>query len=117
MKTLYDLEVGDRVQIFEPYRRNGKSGGEDGVVTKKGRLLITVTHVGYDRGVQYRMENGRANDGYGHSYIRTPEQAAESIHRSELQSRLFELGIRFDLGVRPSSTKLEALIKVMEETE
>jgi hypothetical protein len=116
--SLYDLNPGDRVQIFHSYgRKKPGDGGDDAVVVKKGRVLITVTPVGYHREEVFRMETGRANDGYGHSYIKTPEQVEHDIRESAVRSRLHELGVRFELGVRPSIEQLEAIIKIMEESE
>lgn len=115
MSDLYDLEVGDRVQIFDRYSKSSGPHGRDGVVIKKGRVLITVCPVGIPRSDVYRMDTGRINDDYGHSYIKTPEQAVRDAYERDVRDKLYSLGVRFDYGVNPSISKLEAIIKVMEE--
>lgn len=117
MRTLYDLKPGDRVQVFISYKRNQPRGGDDGEVVKVGRKLITVKY-GWGTTV-FRMENGRANDRFGHTYIRTPEQVEEMNRRTDLLSRLKALGLEPVSYPRTeiSTDKIEAIVKIMEEPE
>jgi hypothetical protein len=113
-RSLYDLKVGDRVQVFESFRRQPQ-GGLDATVVKVGRKLITVKY-GHCESV-FRLENGRINNDYGHSWIRTVEQAAEDLRRKELVQRLRDGGVDLRVGTQFAMETLEALVNVVDQAK
>lgn len=125
MKTLYDLQVGDRVQVFGTNRRNPRQpkGGWDGVVTKKGTKLITVKYPGEYQGQVFRLDTGQWNNkDYPSWYIiKTVEQAADDIARDEAFEKLRELFKKIGLEVRTIGYRLtsttETLRKLAEAME
>jgi hypothetical protein len=117
--SLYDLKVGDRVQVFENCgRRSGQpEGGWDGEVIKAGRKLLTVK---WGRGEEvFRLDTGQYNSkSYPHFYrVKTVEQAAADLRRQGLLNKLNEMGleIRFHHKSEFTTDKLEAVVKVLEE--
>jgi hypothetical protein len=109
---LYQLKVGDRVQVFSVNgpRRGQPKGGEDGTVTKVGRKLVTVEY-GYGSKV-FRMEDGSINDDYGHVHIKTVEQAAEDLRRGDALDQLREAGVVIQFDRKFSTETLEALAEI-----
>jgi hypothetical protein len=123
--SLHDLEVGDRVQVFETDSRNTgqPKAGWDGVVTKKGTKLITVEYPGEHLGRVFRLDTGQWNNkDYGYWYqIKTVEQVADEIARDEAFERLSELLKKVGLEVRTIGYRLttttETLRKLAEAME
>jgi hypothetical protein len=115
--TLADLKAGDRVQVFDVngLRMGQPKGGLDGTVVKVGRKLITVQY-GHSYTKVFRLEDGRANDDYGHQCIKTPEQAAEDARRVELVQRLRDGGLEVRNGQRLSTRALEAVAQALDES-
>jgi hypothetical protein len=117
--SLYDLKVGDRVQVFESNgRRSGQpEGGWDGEVTKKGNKLLTVKWRWSE--TVFRLDTGQFNSkSYSHFYhVKTVEKAAADLRRNGLLGKLRNLGleIRFDRKSEFTTDKLEAVVKVLEE--
>jgi hypothetical protein len=87
------IKVGDRVQVFDSYRRSDPNGS-DGTVTKVGRRLFSVT-LGWGRELVFRLENGHLNDkNFGYqTYVMTPEQVEMRNRLSHAENRLKELGL------------------------
>lgn len=115
VNPLADLKVGDRVQVFDVNgsRMGQPRGGWDGTVVKVGRKLITIQYGNHYTQV-FRLDSGRANDAYGHLWIKTSEQAAEDARRGELIQRLRDGGLEIRVGARVSTSMLEALIKALD---
>jgi hypothetical protein len=117
---LYALKPGDRVQVTDVNgpRMGQPKGGWDGTVAKVGRTLIHVNYPGghYNRPTAFRLDDGRANDDYGHQHVWTVEEMAERTRRSELTERLREYGIQFDHRSRTehSIETLAALAAVLD---
>jgi hypothetical protein len=108
--------VGQKVKVFDVNgpRMGMPVGGWDAVVTKVGRKLVTVKHEGeWGIGEQYRMEDGQANDGWGHRSIKTLEQADDSERRSRATVVLRKAGIE-TYRVRLTATQLEAIVAILE---
>lgn len=84
-----------------------------GRVLKVGRKLVTVEDQwGWPR--QYRMEDGRANDRYGHAWIQTREQYAEEMARSALLDALLKRGVT----VRGySNNALNAILAILDNDD
>jgi len=110
MTDLSEVRVGDELLLFS-------SSG----VSRKHRT-VTVTKVGperiyaeeFGRTTAYRTGTGVIIDGYGDSYLITPEQHAEKMRRKELMDKLAGFGINVTI-LSLSVEKLEALVAVMEE--
>ena len=108
--------VGQKVLIRDINRRRD-GGPTESVITRVGRKLVYIEQ--YGREVAYRIEDGRKNDNYGHSWLQTPEQYVEEMHRDALWSRLNAAGLRLELGMshKVSTDKLERVVAIMEETD
>lgn len=117
MTSLYDLKVGDRVQVFEQWSRNVPRGGWDGEVIKKGTKLVTVRYHGHES--IFRLETGSLNDKdfSSHARIRTVDQAQEHLRRSELITAMHELGFRFTNRADMATEKIEAVVRALKEFE
>lgn len=116
--SLYDLKPGDPVKVFDVNgRRYGQpEDGVDGEVVKVGRKLITVKHSRWNTQV-FRLENGIANDNYGHQWIRTLEEAADLIRRAELRQSMRKLGLEIKIGRSFSTDTMEKLVQVLENAK
>jgi hypothetical protein len=115
--SLYDLKVGDRVQVFDVNgsRLGQPKGGYDGTVVKMGRKLVTVK---YDHGESvFRLETGQANDAYGHQHLRTVEQAAEDLRKTEAMQQLREVGLDVQRDRRRdfSVDTLKKIVEIVKE--
>lgn len=122
--TLADLQVGDRVQVFDVNgaRRGQPKGGWDGTVVKIGRKLIYITYAGSRGGRSgdgdaFRIDTGQRNDDYGHQHIKTIEQAAENQRRGDAIERLRNGGLELTRRVEISTETLEALVAVLNNEE
>lgn len=121
MASMEGVAVGTEVMFFSQYRQ--KSGGEPYIVTKVGRkLLYAALKSQYERGpgmyrdFPFRIESGVANDGYGHSELRTYEQVEAGNLRERLLKEMKELGLELT-PYKPSATDLvtnEALVQILK---
>jgi hypothetical protein len=115
--SLYDLKVGDRVQVFEQWSRNVPAGGWDGEVVKVGTKLITVKYE-YREWV-FRLETGQVNDknfSY-HARIETVEQVQEDMRRSQLTDSLQELGLQLTRTNSLTTDQIETVVRALGGTE
>ncbi|ONK10349.1 hypothetical protein [Streptomyces sp. MP131-18] len=107
-----NVKVGDTLLL-----RDGPKLDEVTVV-KVGRTLVHVRK--YGRPMPFRMSDGGLNErmfGYG-MWLTTPEIEAERERAAALEDRLKEFGIALRFGYsKPSTAKLEALLKVMESED
>lgn len=110
---LTQVKVGDRLIQTAPF---SKTEPNDVYVTKVGRKLLTIEQ--YGRPVQFRIESGELNDrNYPyHSHVYTPEFYARKLYREELESRLQDLGLRFQ-GFSDRKISNEAFEKIIEIVE
>jgi len=117
--ALADLKPGDRVQVFDVNgSRNGQpKGGWDGIVTKVGRKLITVTYNGSHRPKAFRLDDGRANDNYGHQHIETVEQATENLRRADILTKLRVGGLELTHRVKIDTDTLAAVLAVLNQSD
>lgn len=60
-------------------------------VVKVGRTLVYIEE--YGRPTAYRIDTGVRNDAYGHTWIKTKEQAQDDADRTAAISRLRDLGL------------------------
>lgn len=118
-RSLDELEVGDRVQVFTSYRRGQPKDGYDGTVMKVGRVLIQVQYGGSTSWTPFRMDTGIINDNYGQVRIKTPEQVKEDNEYRDLSERLRKGGLREEaIGrSRLSAETLRAVVEVLERQE
>ena len=90
---------GQEVLIFNVNRRDGREG-LPGKVVRVGRTLFQVVQDGQatPETENFRMEDGRANDGYGHAFVLTPEEAGDRDRRSAAVEEIREAGLDFRTG-------------------
>jgi hypothetical protein len=118
MSNLEGVKVGDELVITSAHRKT-QPGEEPRTVTvhKVGRTLVHVLrYAGHsDKGTDtYRIENGIANDNYGHSELWKPEDWKAEQRREELDEALRKHGVEaWRRGPKPVAV-LEALLDVME---
>ncbi|MEV4672798.1 hypothetical protein AB0K34_14170 [Actinomadura sp. NPDC049382] len=107
-----DLRVGDEVRVFDQNgRRMGQpDAGWPGTVTKIGRLLVTIEYRG--KSAQFRLDTQVVNDGYGHRYFKTLQQAARHQRLGRALYTLHEHQIRLAVGHRLTLEQIEALADV-----
>lgn len=121
--ALAALKPGDRVQVFSVNgsRIGQPKGGWDGIVVKVGRKLIYVDHPGSHKGPggqAFRLDDdGRANDDYGHEWIMTVEQAAQSQRRDEVIEDLRACGLELTRRAEIDTDTLEAVLAVLNHTK
>lgn len=115
--SLYDLRVGDRVQVFEQWSRNVPPGGWDGEVVKVGTKLITVRY-NHTESV-FRLETGQINDKKysSHARIKTVEQVEEDLRRGQLIEAMRGLGLQLTNRSEMSTEKIEAVVRTLREFE
>jgi hypothetical protein len=102
---MLDVKVGDEVVVFDA---NGPRRGRLGVVASVGRKYFTIGRE------QFRLDDGRINDGYGHRWVKTLSEAAEIARREAATKALRESGIDLRLGYRHTVEQLEALAEVVK---
>lgn len=114
--TADEIKVGDTVKVFDV---NGKRLGQptdgwDGIVTKVGRKLVTIEYLRQSK--QFRLEDGSANDTWGHQHFKTLEQAAlnERRRRAIQVLRTYDVELRLGGGKVPLEL-IEALAAVCEQ--
>lgn len=85
--------------IRRDVNENRYGGPTEVTVVKVGRTLVHVTGRGrYGRTETFRIEDGRANDNYGHGWIQTQDEHAEEKWRDAQIARLTAHHLRFDAG-------------------
>lgn len=117
VSDLSGVAVGDELLLFGHY--DGSGEGRPVVVVKVGRKLLHVDwpDAKYPSPDTYRIDSGRRNDNYGHTYVRTYAQAAAWAERSRLSAALHDAGINFRLGRTPSLATMRAILAAMESDE
>lgn len=108
MGNLEGVVVGDTLILSGSNMRGRRT---EVTVTRVGRKYV---YVGRSR---YRMDTGTEADGYGHTSLRTPAQAAEAYRRTEMLAELEERGL---VPVRYarcglSMAQLERVLEVLRE--
>lgn len=102
------FEVGQQVWVYDRY---GRGGPKAATVSKVGRTLVTVG-VGH-QAMQYRMETGYVNDGFGHSWIKTAKQRTDDERQRDLVAELKSAGIELRLGHRMPLELMEDIAAVV----
>ncbi len=82
-------------------------------VVKVGRKLMSVADR-HGRTTEYRMEDGRRNDAYRHSWVQTADEVGATERRAVVMSRLHAMRL-YDMGLQGFS--LEALTAVADLLE
>lgn len=120
MKTLKDVKVGDRVLLVgsTPFSEKRKRAPEEREVVKVGRTLLHVDtpDASYPSPSTYRIENGRANDGYGHSSICTRDEYEHEQRQAEAAEEMHRLGVEVRLGRRLTLEQTEAVVAALRAT-
>lgn len=113
MSDLSGVKKGDTVIVHSMNRRTPPV---EGLVEKAGPKLL---HVRYRSSVEtFRRENGRKNDGYGHTWINTPEQHEVAKRRSSALKTINASGLYFKLSADSwSLDRLEALAEFLRTQE
>lgn len=105
--------VGQRVWLYDVNDRANR-GPESVVVTKVGRKLVTIEGK-YGYTATHRIETGRKNDDYGHTWIKTDDERAADDRREAAVKRMHAHGLRFDYGARRHSTEaIEAICDLLD---
>ena len=107
-------EVGQQVWVYDVNRTEGSLGRppEPATVVKVGRRLVTVAISGsYQK--TFRIENGVANDQYGHQWIRTDDERAARERHAELVAALRAHRVVLDFGCRLTVDDLERLVAAL----
>lgn len=109
------VKVGDRVQVFDRYRKNYPNGS-DGTVTKVGRKLFSVT-LDWGRELVFRLENGQLNDkNFGYqTYVMTPEQVEIRNATTDARDRMKALGLEERTGY--NRLTLDQMLRVIAALE
>jgi len=111
-RGLQGVKVGDTlVRSGHNVRRD-----EEVTVTRVGRKLLYVEM--YGREFPFRIETGVANDNYGHDWLRTPAQVAESRRRTLALVELRGLGFQpvgFSTAGDVATETLERVVSVLRE--
>jgi len=113
MADLTGVAVGDVLKLYSSGTR-GRT--VDVPVTRVGRKYLYITQ--YGRECPFRISNGIAADGYGHSSVRTPAQHAEAQRRTELLAEIYAGGLQPSQHPRVSLTtaQLEAVAAALRTT-
>ncbi|MGW7100444.1 beta barrel domain-containing protein [Streptomyces sp. NPDC054838] len=112
--SLEGVKPGDELLLVQRYDK----GREPGAVTvhKVGRTLVHIVRYqgrpenGTDA---YRIEDGRKNDGFGHSYLIRREEYEEGQRLGRLRDALRQRGVRFE-GDAPGPEVLQALLDALD---
>lgn len=117
-ENLTGVRVGDELLLIDSYGRPPKPTPVR--VHKVGRTLVHVLRnpdrpeLGTDA---YRIEDGVAHDGYGHSQVVTRAHWEQECRRSALEAALRERGVEtWRKGPKPVPV-LERLLAVLEDAE
>jgi hypothetical protein len=89
--------VGQRVWVYDVNDRRG-NGPIEGTVEKVGRTLIHVRYVTWGDPVPFRMDTGRANDNYGHQWIKSDAKKALDERRDAALKVLYGHGLEIKMG-------------------
>ena len=111
--------VGQEVVIrnVNEHRRYWTDGQPPcGVVTKVGRKLVTVEDP-YGNPKTYYIEDGQANDKWGHAWIQTKEAFAAQERRTELVHALRKTGLFDAYYPKLHTDTLEAILQVITVME
>lgn len=116
--NLSGLKRGDPVRVFERFRSRGTpEGGFQGKVHSVGRkYLVAVYQTGGSREqtCQVRIADGQSPDQWGHYTVQTPEEVEARLVRQRHEETLRSVGLRIDIGKRPSDGLLAALAADVE---
>lgn len=112
MKSLKDVKVGDEVVLRDVNRREPATVR----VTRIGRKLIYVRH--YGRELAFRLEDGVANDRYGHASLRTHEEEQACVERDYLITELRRHGVEVTglLARGLTNDQLGRILAIAEES-
>lgn len=107
-KTPADWIVGETVIIKDVNRP-----AREGRIEKVGRTLLHVSDSRYPswKPETYRIEDGRANDQYGHRWVVTPEEDAAAAEYAGLVKQLRDAGIT--LGQQARHWPVEVLYSLV----
>jgi len=114
------LTVGQEVRVFDVNgRRMGyPDEGKVGHVVKVGRKLVTIsTGEGRWSEQQFRIDEQRANDNYGHQWFRTLEEHALDERRRHAIEKLNAHKVMLDAGHALTLEQIEALASVLTDAD
>lgn len=114
--TANDLHVGQEVVLYDVNRRKDAPRPR-GTITKVGRKLVTIRGNWGGRPRQYRIDEQRINDNYGHSSFATLEQDAASEQRRADLAVLSRHGFKLEWNAKPSDDDLRAVAAILEQRE
>jgi beta-lactamase superfamily II metal-dependent hydrolase len=87
-------EVGQTL-LRRDVNERSRNGPEEVTVTKVGRKLVTVARRG-GRTETFRIEDGTANDRFGHGWLQTRERYEAEQERGTVIQRLRDLGVSLE---------------------
>lgn len=102
-------DVNEKRQYWE------NSEPPTGTITKVGRKLFTVRRGSWD--TVFRIETGRTNDAYEHSWVQTKEGYADQERRAELVKDLRGTGLFAGYYPKLKTNTLEAILQVIKTME
>jgi len=111
-----DIYVGMKVKVFDVNsRRSGQPGGGwDGTVTAVRRTKCDIEYGDPGR-ITFDIDRQRIEDGYGHRFFRTLEEADHEERYSAAKKIIVNSGLtKGDLSHIPVE-KLEAIAKILQE--
>lgn len=121
VSNLKGVKAGDELLLTEQFGGRRKTEVPTQVVVHKvGTKLV---HILRSPGqpefgtLAFRIENGRANDDYGHSELWRPEDWEAEQQRDSLNDALRGHGIESWRGAPKSIAVLEAILDVLERAE
>jgi hypothetical protein len=120
MGSLEGVKVGDKLLLLTRYGglREKEPVPQEVTAVKVGRTLLYIpVNEGDPSGktLAYRIEDGRWNGNYGHTYLWKREDWEVEKRRTFVQDRLRHHGVQMR-DVKPTEV-LEALVKVLDDAE
>jgi hypothetical protein len=111
-----NLTVGQKVIVFDGI--GGRIKRHDGAVAKVGRKLVTIKwplFIANPYETQFRIEEGKENDGYGHRWFKTLEQAEADDRLHEARKTLNDAGLLIDYRCKLTNPQLEELAGIVKQ--
>lgn len=122
MESLEGVKVGDTLLLLTRLggRREKEQTPKEVTVVKVGTKLLHIPvseRSPKGKTLIYRIENGIANDNFGHTQVMTREAYETEKRRGPLEEALRRRGVEVWRGGSKPVAVLEALLDVMERAE